>query len=77
MYTIVLYMIICIGKKKNSSIFYEYMYVNAQEKIWKNTNWKYTGGRVGKVNRDISFNANVNVLIIIRKIFTYYLANKN
>lgn len=29
MYTIVLYMIICIGKKKNSSIFYEYMYVNA------------------------------------------------
>lgn len=37
-------------------------------------NQEFTGGRVEKVNRDFSFNG--NVLIITRRIFTYYLANK-
>lgn len=38
------------------------------------TNWEFTGGKVGKVNGDLSFNGNV---LIIRRIFTYYLVNKN
>ena len=38
------------------------------------TNWKFTGGKAERVSRDLSFNG--NVLIITRRIFTYYLANK-
>lgn len=52
------------------------MCIKAQEKIWKDINklgihW----GQSRKGQWDLSFNG--NVLIIRRKIFTYYLANKN
>lgn len=75
---IVLYVIICTGKKDKNSIFYGYMYscVIILRKRWGRiqTNRKFTGGKVERVSRDLSFNG--NVLIITRKIFTYYLANK-
>lgn len=38
-------------------------------------NCKFTGGKAERVSWDLSFNG--NVLIITRRIFTYYLADKN
>lgn len=38
------------------------------------TNWEFTGSKVGRVNGDFSFNG--NVLLITRRVFTYNLTNK-
>lgn len=75
---ILLHVIICIGKKKNNSIFYGYIYARALMPRKRSgriqTNWKFSRGKGERVSRDFSFND--NVLIITRRIFTYYLANK-